>query len=194
MKKNTYLTIPNVLTLIRLLAIPLLARLIYVGKPYDRIAFLLFLGIWLTDLLDGWIARRFDQVTEFGKLFDPFVDKVFQLTTAIMMTLVGKLPLWVSLVIATKELIMILGGAVMLKRFEVVVFAHWYGKLATVLFVVAFGSLFFLPDSLNYLTHYIFIPPVVCSLYAYTRYGQAFFRARRQNRQELDDAPADENT
>ena len=179
MKKQDILTVPNILTLIRLLAIPVLARLIYVGKPYDRIAFFLFLGIWLTDLLDGWIARQFNQITEFGKLFDPLVDKLFQLTTAIMMTVVGKLPLWVSLVIAVKELIMILGSLFLLRHFEIVVYARWFGKLATVLFVLAFASLFFLPRELSYLAHYIFIPPVACSLYAYFRYGQSFMRMRR---------------
>ena len=154
MKKQDILTVPNILTLIRLLAIPVLARLIYVGKPDDRIAFFLFLGIWLTDLLDGWIARQF-------------------------MTVVGNLPRWVALVISLKELIMILGSLFLLRHFEIVVYARWFGKLATVLFVLAFASLFFLPRELSYLAHYIFIPPVACSLYDYYRYGQSFMRMRR---------------
>ena len=180
MKLRVVLTIPNLLTLIRLLAIPVLARLIYVGQPYDLVAFLLFLGIWLTDMLDGYIARKYNQITEFGKLFDPFVDKLFQLTTAVMMCVVGKLPLWVPLVIGVKELAMILGSLFLLREKDKVVYARWYGKAATVLFVAAFASLFFLPENAVWLSHYIFVPPMAMSLFAYVCYGINFFRLRRQ--------------
>ena len=180
MKPRVIITVPNILTFIRLLAIPVLARLIYIGQPYDLLAFIMFLGIWLTDMLDGYIARKYNQITEFGKLFDPFVDKLFQLTTAIMMCIVGKLPLWVPLVMAIKELAMILGGALLLRRFDKVVPARWYGKVATVLFVFAFASLFFLPQDYYWLANYIFILPMFFSLYAYVGYGIHFFRLRRK--------------
>ena len=176
------MTVPNILTFIRLLAIPVLAFLIYVGEPYDLLAFIFFLGIWLTDMLDGYIARRYNQITEFGKLFDPFVDKLFQLTTAIMMCIVGKLPLWVPMVIAIKELLMILGGVFLLRRLDRVVPARWYGKAATVLFVMAFAVLFFLPRDYYWLSNYIFIPPMGLSLYAYICYGINFIKLRRYER------------
>ena len=162
---------PNYLTLVRLLAIPVLACLIYQGEANYTMAFILFAAIWLTDLLDGYIARRFDQTSEFGKLFDPLVDKIFQFTTAVMMCVVGRLPLWVPLFIFGKEILMIIGSAVLFKKKRLVVFAAWYGKIATFLFVLAFSSLFFLPeDRLNW-AHYIFIVPVGWSLYAYFCYG-----------------------
>jgi CDP-diacylglycerol--glycerol-3-phosphate 3-phosphatidyltransferase len=183
MKPRIMMTVPNLLTLIRLLAIPVLAYLIYAGESYQLLAFLLFLGIWLTDMLDGYIARRFNQITEFGKLFDPLVDKLFQLTTAVMMCAIGKLPVWVPLVMAGKELFMIVGSLVLLKRFDVVVHARWYGKLATVLFVLAFASLFILPREHIWLSHFIFIPPVFVSLFAYVCYGANFLRLRKKNQQ-----------
>jgi len=182
MKLRVIVTVPNILTLIRLLAIPVLARLIYIGEPYDWVAFIMFLGIWLTDMLDGYIARKFNQITEFGKLFDPFVDKLFQLTTAVMMYLVGKLPLWIPLVIAVKELAMILGGALLLRQLGQVVPARWYGKAATVLFVAAFASLFFLPEGSWRLANYIFIPPMALSLFAYVAYGVNYIRLRNKVR------------
>ena len=91
MKLRFEWTIPNILTLIRFLAIPVLAYLIFLGDAYNIVAFILFVCIWLTDMLDGYIARHYNQITEFGKLFDPLVDKVFQLTTAIMLAAVDKL-------------------------------------------------------------------------------------------------------
>lgn len=171
MKLRFEWTIPNILTLIRFLAIPVLAYLIYKGDTYNTVAFVLFVAIWLTDMLDGYIARHYHQITEFGKLFDPLVDKVFQLTTAVMLALVGKLPLWVPVFIFLKELLMVVGSWILLKKKELVVYAKWYGKMATILFVAAFAFLFFLPRDEAALAGYIFIPPVVCSLYAYLRYG-----------------------
>lgn len=163
--------VPNVLTLMRLLAIPFLAYLIYAGDQYNTIAFIMFIAIWFTDLLDGYIARRFNQVSEFGKLFDPLVDKLFQFTTAVMMFVAGKLPLWVPLFILGKELLMIAGSAILLRKQSTVVFARWYGKIATFLFVLAFTSLFFLPRDRLVLANYIFLVPVVWSLLAYFAYG-----------------------
>ncbi len=174
MKLRIELTVPNLLTLIRFLAIPVLAYLMLKGDKYNTVAFILFLSIWFTDMLDGYIARHFNQISEFGKLFDPLVDKLFQFTTAVMMFLIGKLPLWVPIFIFAKEILMIVGSAILLRKQELVVFAKWYGKLATVLFVMAFAALFFLPPGRADLASYLFILPVGWSLYAYIRYGIAY--------------------
>ncbi|NLK89819.1 MAG: CDP-alcohol phosphatidyltransferase family protein [Clostridiaceae bacterium] len=176
MKLRFVPNVPNILTLIRFLAIPVLAYLIYAGDDYNFAAFLLFVGIWLTDMLDGFIARKFNQITEFGKLFDPLADKLFQLTTAVMMCVVGKLPIWVPLVIFFRELLMIIGSALLFKKESTVVFAQWYGKVGTVLFVVAFASLFFLTKDQSRLANYIFIVPILWSLYACLRYAMAYLQ------------------
>jgi cardiolipin synthase len=172
MKLKVEPSVPNILTLIRLLAIPVLAYYILAGDEYNNVAFILFASIWATDMLDGWIARHFNQTTEFGKLFDPLVDKIFQLITAIMMSIVGKLPLWVPLFIFLKELLMVIGSTLLLRKKDLVVHARWYGKLATSLFVIAFASLFLLHKDQRYLANYIFIVPIVWSLYAYYLYGR----------------------
>jgi cardiolipin synthase (CMP-forming) len=171
MRLRIELTVPNILTFIRFMAIPVLAYLIDAGDAYNTMAFVLFVAIWMTDMLDGYIARRFKQISEFGKLFDPLVDKLFQFTTAVMMFIVGRLPLWVPLFIFIKEILMIIGSAVLFRKTKLVVFAEWYGKIGTVLFVAAFAALFFLPRDQTRLASYIFIIPVAWSLYAYFRYG-----------------------
>lgn len=181
MKLRFIPTVPNILTLIRLLAIPVLAYLIYAGDEYNTVAFIMFAAIWLTDLLDGFIARHFNQMTEFGKLFDPLVDKLFQFVTAIMMFVVGKLPLWVPIIIFIKELLMIIGSSLILRKKETVVFAEWFGKLGTLLFVAAFASLFFLTREQRWLGAYIFIAPVIWSLYACFRYFLAYKHLSSKN-------------
>ncbi len=170
------LNVPNTLTLLRLLAIPVLAAVIYAGDQYNTMALILFLAIWVTDLLDGWIARHFNQITEFGKLFDPLVDKLFQFTTALMLYIVGKLPFWVPAFIFVRELLMIIGSAILLRHGKIVVQSKWYGKLSTVLFVAAFAVFFVLPADKSHLGKYIFLIPVVWSIFAYLRYYQTAVR------------------
>jgi cardiolipin synthase (CMP-forming) len=188
MKLRFVPNVPNILTLIRFLAIPVLAYLILAGDAYNLGAFFLFAAIWMTDMLDGFIARRYNQITEFGKLFDPLVDKLFQFTTAVMMFIVGKLPIWVPLVIFFKEVLMIAGSALLFKKERHVVFAQWYGKIGTVLFVAAFAVLFFLKSDQTYLAELIFVIPIVWSLYACFRYTSAYIR-----RHDIQDQPADQN-
>ncbi len=161
-------TIPNAITLLRFLGIPWLAILIV----RDRMgpALVLFVAIALTDILDGWIARRFHQVSEFGKLFDPFVDKLFQFVTALLLWHVGRIPLWIPGFVLVRELLMIIGGAVMLRRHHMVVFSRWYGKLAAFIQVAFFGVVFLLPEGRPDLAGWIFLLPVVLSVYAYFRY------------------------
>ncbi len=196
MRLRFELTVPNILTMIRFLAIPVLAYLIDAGDAYNTMAFILFLAIWVTDVLDGYIARRFNQATEFGKLFDPLVDKLFQLTTAVMMYVAGRLPLWVPLFILIKELLMIIGSALLFRKTKLVVYAKWYGKVSTVLFVAAFASLFFLPRDQTQLASYIFIIPVAWSLYAYVRYGKCILpliKKKIQADDDLSDSSQDED-
>lgn len=167
-------TIPNVITTIRFIAIPFMAYFIYasvnVDPKYNMIAFIFFISIWATDVLDGYIARKYNQISDFGKLFDPFVDKTFQFVTALMMAIVNKLPFWIPIIIALKELLMVIGGAVLLKKYKLVVYSKWYGKLATFLFVAAFCVLFFIPQEHISLGVYLFLPPLLVSLFAYVKY------------------------
>lgn len=180
MKKQ--LTLPNIITLLRLVAIPYMAYLISKDENHIK-AFLIFLLIWLTDMLDGYLARHLNQVSNVGKVLDPAVDKLFQLTTAITMCTVGKLPIWVPIFIAAKETLMIIGGAFLLRK-KTVVYSRWYGKVATVLFALAFSALFFLPKSQVRMTNYLFILPVFFSALSLVKYGLHYFGPDRHTEEE----------
>lgn len=178
MKVKMEWTIPNILTTVRLVAIPFLGAFILASKDgnkhsgmFSMIAFVFFAAIWITDAADGYIARRFNMTSDFGKIYDPFVDKLFQFTTAFMMLMIGRIPLWVVIFILMKEIVMILGGAYFLQQRQLVVHSKWYGKASTVLFVMALAALFFLRSETLYLAHFIFVPPVLMSTYATVRYA-----------------------
>ena len=90
----------------------------------------------LTDALDGIIARKFNQITALGKLLDPLADKLSLVTLLGLFVSDGQIPLWVLAIILVKEVTMVIGGGVALKR-GVVVYALPIGKVTTVVFVLS---------------------------------------------------------
>ena len=126
--------IPNILTVLRFLLIPFIVYYTIVDQYLLAFIFLSISG--LTDVLDGFIARKFNFITNFGKLIDPLADKTTQI--AVLLTLAFKdiIPFWIIIVVAIKEATMIAGASFLYGK-ELVVSSKWFGKLATVLFYIA---------------------------------------------------------
>ena len=126
--------VPNALTIIRFLLIPVIVISIFNGDYI--IAFIFFTVSGITDIADGCIARKFNLISNFGKLMDPLADKLTQISTIASLTIIDIIPIWILAVVLLKELIMIAGASFLYGK-DVVVYSKWYGKLATVLFYVA---------------------------------------------------------
>lgn len=126
--------VPNILTIIRFLLIPLILYFIFTGQYVA--AFIILTVSGLTDVLDGIIARKFDCITNFGKLVDPLADKATQVSILAALTIQGIIPIWMLIVVFVKEFAMIAGASFLYGK-ELVVSSRWFGKLATVLFYVA---------------------------------------------------------
>ena len=126
--------VPNALTIIRFLLIPVIVISIFNGDYI--IAFIFFTISGITDIADGFIARKFNLISNFGKLMDPLADKLTQIATIASLTLKDIIPIWILAIVLLKELIMIAGASFLYGK-DVVVYSKWYGKLATVLFYVA---------------------------------------------------------
>ena len=124
--------IPNILTTARLVLVPIFAYLVLGAQNLTAAAIVLILS-GITDIVDGYIARRFHMVSNFGKVYDPFVDKLMQITAVVCLALAEIIPAWVIAVVLSKEIAMIvIGGILYLKK--IVVYSNWYGKAATVIF------------------------------------------------------------
>ncbi len=136
--RQKYLTniwnVPNVLTMIRLALIPVFVVLHAGG--HGKLALLVFCIASFTDWLDGFIARRYDLITDFGKLMDPLADKLMVCTALIMQGLQGVFPVVAIIIVIIKELVMIYGSSYMLAH-DVVVYANIWGKLAQCSFILA---------------------------------------------------------
>lgn len=126
--------IPNILTIIRFLLIPFIVYFIFTGQFI--LAFVFFTISGMTDVADGFIARKFNLVSNFGKLMDPLADKLTQISTLTSLVIANIIPLWILIIVLVKEFIMIVGASFLYGK-DVVVYSKWYGKLATVLFYVA---------------------------------------------------------
>lgn len=130
-------TIPNVITLVRLLCLPIFLYVLFGLEDRATAAWILG-ALGATDWIDGYIARRFNQVSEFGKVFDPTVDRLLFIVAVTAIILDGSIPLWFGVAVLARE---ILVGAMMaiatlvykMPRFDVT----FLGKLATLLLMFA---------------------------------------------------------
>jgi CDP-diacylglycerol--glycerol-3-phosphate 3-phosphatidyltransferase len=126
------LNLPNVLTLLRILLVPVLvAALVQEGGGGDKLAATVFVLASITDALDGWIARRQKSVSTFGKLMDPLADKL--LVTAALVSLVSldRLSAWVAMVIIAREFAVTGLRQLAMEHGEVIPASIW-GKIKTV--------------------------------------------------------------
>ena len=103
--------IPNLLTLARIAAVPVLILFLYEGRHGAALTVFVLAGI--TDGLDGWIAKRFKCVTRLGSILDPLADKILIVSTYVMLVLAGDLPFWLILLIGFRDLGIIAGVLVL---------------------------------------------------------------------------------
>ena len=143
------LNLPNFLTLLRILAVPVVVVALLDGTPHgDALAAIVFALAALTDGLDGYIARSRDSVTNFGKLMDPLADKLLITAALISLVSLNRLAAWVAMVIIAREFAITGLRSIAADR-GVVIAASWMGKVKTVLQIGAvFALIIFNPAPL----------------------------------------------
>ena len=144
MKEKKIFTIPNLLSLCRVLMVPFL--LVFIVRGDSVGAFTVLVLSAATDIADGFIARTFDMVSDAGKVLDPLADKITQ--GALILTLALRYPPLFFLfgLLMLREAAMGAVGAVMFKKTGKVSSSLWYGKLATVLVYLTAALLLIFPD------------------------------------------------
>jgi cardiolipin synthase (CMP-forming) len=185
---HKYLTAPNAFTLLRLCCIPLFLYLL-LGRDNRAGAAWLLGGLGATDWVDGWLARRFNQTSEFGKIFDPIADRLLFIVGIGGIIIDGAAPLWFAWAVVAREVLF--GGTLVvatlaykMKRFDVT----WWGKLATFLLMFAFPG--FMLGATTFPLHQGFlaaawilgIPGLVLSYYTAIAYIPTIRRSLREGR------------
>ena len=140
-EKQNIWNVPNILTMLRLLLIPIFWVLM-MARDNETAALIVFVTASLTDLLDGYIARHYNQITDWGKLFDPLADKLMVISVMLTLVLKGAVPLAILIIITVKEIIMVVGAACMLRR-KIVVYSKPMGKTAQFIMVIGMILSFF---------------------------------------------------
>lgn len=186
--KSGIFTIPNLITLLRLACLPVFVWLL-LGQENPLAAGALLGALGATDWVDGWVARRFHQVSEFGKIFDPVVDRLLFFVSIVAIIIAGAAPLWFCIAVLVRESAIAIATLVLAglgaRRIDVT----WIGKAAT------FGLMFAFPGFLWASTEWALqpffelaawicaIPALIASYYAAGLYVPIGLRSLREGRQ-----------
>ncbi|MBQ9112437.1 MAG: CDP-alcohol phosphatidyltransferase family protein [Clostridia bacterium] len=188
-KKKQILTIPNLLSLVRLALIPVIVWLYsYEKSYYAAIGVILLSGA--TDIVDGWIARHFNMVSDFGKILDPIADKLTQ--AALLICLLSRHSLMWGLIIvfAIREIAMIIMGLVSIKKSDEVNSAQWYGKLNTVVLYGVMMALILFPSIPDVVANIMITGCgviILLSLVLYARFYIRFLRNMKNTEMKNND-------
>ena len=163
--------IPNILSVIRICLVFVFIALFFSGHVYS--ALLIFLLAGATDVVDGYLARRNNWITNLGKILDPFADKMMQFTVLICLCIKGYLPIWFVIPFFIKDGVSLLLGLIVIKRRSVTVVSKWYGKLTVCLFYLTIAVSMIFKE--YFATHtvmgiIIYIPAVVLAILSFAAY------------------------
>lgn len=134
---NKIWTLANLVSVIRLMAIPVFLYLVIEDLLVS--AFILLVAAVLTDFVDGMIARRMNQITKLGQFLDPFADRLFIAATVIALAIQDVVPWWFVVAVMLRDALLGIGGIVMSRYGAGTLPVKWWGKVST------FGLLFVLP-------------------------------------------------
>ncbi len=163
--------IPNMLSIARICLVFVFIAVFFMGKIYT--ALLIFLLAGATDVVDGYLARRNNWITDLGKILDPFADKLMQCTVLVCLCIKRFIPLWFVIPFIAKELFFLIIGLVVIKRRSVVVVSKWYGKMTVCLFYLTIVASVVFKEFLSahtLLSVLIFLPAVAFAIYSLIAY------------------------
>lgn len=144
MKKNNIFTIPNILSFLRIVAIPFIVRA-YISGQYKPAAGLVLLSAF-TDIADGFIARRFNMTSSLGKALDPIADKLTMLSLILCICTRYREVRLLLVLIAIKEIILGIEGIIILQRTGKTYSARWFGKAAAFVIYLTLFLYIILPE------------------------------------------------
>lgn len=173
--------VPNILSTFRIILVPIFAVTFFSNRPNAyAIALGIFIVAGLTDILDGYIARKYNLISKVGTVLDPLADKLMQITALVCLSLDGAIPLWIMLIFLGKEAAMIIAGIYMyFRKKSTVIPSNWLGKSATILFSLAILITFIFPESIGSLA--LVISALGLKLMALSSYIHKYFTKMKPN-------------
>lgn len=170
--------LPNILTLVRFLLVPVATVLVYFDIIIPALA--VYLAACATDLLDGYIARKHNLITDEGALLDPLADKLMAIFVVAAFTVTGVLPVYILIILLAKELLMV-GGGIFLYFRKIVTPANAFGKISafTLNTAIAFTFLYKCVDPWHIYFMYFGLALMLAALGQYA-YFNMYKKLKRQ--------------
>lgn len=181
LNKEQVLTIPNLLSILRLALVPIIVYL-YVGRHSYYTAIILVALSGITDIIDGQIARRFNMVSDFGKIIDPVADKFTQGSLILCLIIKYKLMILLIAIFVIKEGMMFFWGYLTLKRTDVVNSAKWYGKLSTAVLLSVLLLLLIHPTMSITVANILILSAAAAMILSLILYARFYFYVLRDNK------------
>ncbi|MFA5012884.1 MAG: CDP-alcohol phosphatidyltransferase family protein [Ignavibacteria bacterium] len=168
--------ISNQISLLRIiLVIPVIYFLINQNHNNTNIIAALLIAMYISDLLDGYLARKLNQVSELGKIIDPLADKIAVVSIAIILFFQGRLETWFFIVVVARDVLILVFGLYLKSKSKIVLMSNYPGKLAVfsigiivLLAVFNYENFELLKKAISYL-YYISVFLIIYSLYLYFR-------------------------
>lgn len=137
--KEQFMTVPNLLSMLRLAFVPVFLYLLLNEKYFSAIAVLALAS--LTDYLDGYFARKYNQVTRLGQLLDPAADRLYIFSTLVGLSITGIVPVWLAVVIISRDLALAIAYPILATHGYGPLPVHYLGKTGTFALLYAFPLL-----------------------------------------------------
>ncbi|MBI3587416.1 MAG: CDP-alcohol phosphatidyltransferase family protein [Ignavibacteriales bacterium] len=173
---NRIWTISTLLSFSRIVLIAPLAYFLFSHLPNGRTWVVAIIVVaTITDFLDGYLARKLHQVSDFGKIVDPLADKICVGAVAVLLVVAGDLPLWYVVVVLVRDALILIGGIYIRNRKNIIVQSNWPGKIAVSLIaLVLLLSSLKAPQAESFLQITIWLS-VVLMVFSFIIYIQRLF-------------------
>ncbi len=184
------MTIPNLLSFIRILLItPFVA--FFIERMY--VAAAITVGIsGLSDVLDGFIARKFHQESELGKVIDPLADKLTLIAVGVCLIFIEPYVLPLMIIMVLKDILMIIGGTMIINKGVIPPKSSWYGKASTFMFYISVGMVV-LMAIFNYQNETLSLAVLGVTagmmIFSLVNYAIIFFRIQKQLKKKSGEQP-----
>ena len=174
--------VPNILSSIRICLVPVFAAMYFLDPGSIKIAAASVYAVAsITDFLDGYIARKYNLISNLGKILDPIGDKFMTLTVLTCITIDHVIPVWVVLIALTKEVLMFLGGAIIRKKEGgEIPPSNIIGKTSTVVFFVVCVTLMLFRSIPENIAVIIIFAAVLLMLMALVSYIMTFINIMKR--------------
>ncbi len=177
-------TVPNLMTLLRIV---LIVPFVYFFINNQLLLAAITIGLsGLTDALDGFFARKLNQITPLGKILDPIADKLTLFAIMVCVTIYTPIIAPVMVILIAKDVLMIIGGSVLIKKKIAPPASKWYGKVGTFVFYISVCLIVFLKAAFGYqndvLSLCLLSVTALIMLFSLVQYGIIFLSLLKENK------------